>query len=151
MTPPPFSFIWAISCFMASQTPVTLVRSTASQSSSRTSPTGPAPRNIPALLTAMSSPPKRLTLSSTRSRTRPESVTSTVTAPAVPPPASMSRTVSSREAAVRPAATTEAPSAAKASAMARPRPEPAPVTRTVLPVKRFMTRQLLMTAAKILD
>ncbi|CAM5306979.1 hypothetical protein SVIOM74S_07852 [Streptomyces violarus] len=139
MVPPPFSFMCAISCFMASQTPVTLVRSTASHSSSLTSPTGTVPLSIPALLTAMSSPPKRVTLSHTRFWSRPESVTSAVTAAAVPPAASMRPTVSSRGAAVRPATTTDAPSAANASAIARPRPEPAPVTRTVLPVKRFIS------------
>lgn len=139
MAPPVVcSRIRAISVWRLNSTPVRLMSTRPRQSSSGRSATGPPPRKTPALLTATSRLPKRATVWSTSARTSSERDTSAVNAAAVPPSFPIRATVSSSGAAVRPAATTEAPSAAKASATARPMPEPAPVTRTVLPVKRVV-------------
>lgn len=117
---------------------MTFVSSWVCQSASERSASGAPPRKTPALFTATSSVPNASAAASTRAWASAASDTSPVTASALPPRSSISRTVSSSGSLRRPATTTRAPSSAKASAIARPMPEPAPVTRAVLPVKRLL-------------
>ncbi|GLW26132.1 hypothetical protein Mame01_61740 [Microbispora amethystogenes] len=138
ITPDPCARIAAISCFMARKTPVVLTWRTRAQSSSGMSATAP-PAKIPALLTATSRRPNRVTISRTSPARPDESVTSAVIAAARPPSASMSLTVCSSASRPREAATTTAPSRANPRATALPAPEPAPVTSTTLSANLIRT------------
>ena len=88
---------------------------------------------VPALLTRMSSVPKRSTVCAIMAATAASSVTSAERArlwhPIAPKRCAVSCTRSSR----RPTQTTEAPASASASAKTTPSPEPAPVTRATRP------------------
>ncbi len=80
-------------------------------------------------------PPNRAAPASTIARTASWLVTSVTTAKARSGPSSTAR--ASRRSLRRAASTTFAPSAANRRAIPAPMPEPAPVTTTVLPVKRW--------------
>src|SRR5262245_43623646 len=97
---------------------------------------------MPALLTRMSTPPKRSAASAIMSSTAPKSVTETGLAIARPPAAAISAATAAAGPASCPAPSvdvprsftiTAAPSAASCSAVARPMPRPAPVTTAVRP------------------
>ncbi|GAA4211887.1 hypothetical protein GCM10023074_60930 [Microbispora amethystogenes] len=148
ITPEPCARITAISCFMARKTPVVLTWRARAQSSSGRSATAP-PTKIPALLTATSRRPNRVTICRTSRATSGESVTSAVTAAARPPSASMSLTVCSSASRPREAATTTAPSRANPRATARPAPEPAPVTSTTLSANLIRTPCRVDAAATV--
>ena len=111
---------------------MSIARCQSSGPSPSTSPSGATP----ALLTITSTPPKRSTAAATRARTSSSRATSQRWT-RVRAGSRVAATDSSLS-GVRPASTTQAPSAAKRSAMPRPMPEPAPVTMTTRSVKRRM-------------
>src|SRR5688572_21524205 len=87
---------------------------------------------MPALLTRMSMPPRRASMSATPFRTASRSVTSNVACAVFePPPASMFLAASCNAAVSRPLSTTVAPAFASPFAIAKPRPRAAPVTRAM--------------------
>src|SRR5262245_2368258 len=97
---------------------------------------------MPALLTRMSTPPKRSAASAIMSSTAPKSVTETGLAIARPPAAAISAATAAAGPASCPAPSvdvprsftiTAAPSAASCSAVARPMPRPAPVPTAARP------------------
>src|SRR5690606_6997213 len=125
-----------------SNRPVTLVWITADQTSCESWLKSPGEPKIPALLKATSSRPYREAIDSMRRATADSSVTSTVMGSIRPLASPASFAVSASGSARRPAATTVAPSRAKARVAARPMPDPPPVTRTTFPAKRLIVGSL---------
>ena len=127
---------WRMKCLAASRAirkaPKTLVRNTASTSSSRVSTSG-AKVPKPALLTSRSMRPWR----STKSATVRTASASTPTSPAMWP-APISSAVRRSVSSSRPVITTSAPLAISAAAMPRPIPSLPPVTRA-LALSSFMS------------
>src|SRR5687768_7358292 len=102
-----------------------------------TSAPGTGPRSMrPALLTRMSSRPKRSTVACTAAVAFALSMMSLAMASAVPPACSISETRASSRSFRRATTATAAPSAASARAVACPMPLLAPVTRAIVPVRR---------------
>src|SRR5215470_7983400 len=92
----------------------------------------------PALLTRMSTAPKRAPTCSAKARTRGSSRTSKTSLTAVRDAASISRTAAARFPASRSHTATWAPKRAIATAIARPMPTAAPVTTATQSVRRML-------------
>src|ERR1700736_6754718 len=91
----------------------------------------------PALLKATSNRPYSSSVRSKSRSTDAASVTSVLTAIALPPAATMSRATPARSLSVRAASTTRAPAAANRRAVSAPMPRLAPVTSATRPSKRL--------------
>src|SRR5882724_5507512 len=130
MLPLPWFNITRSSCFMLNNVPSTFVSNVAAKLSAVCSVTRPRKPSVPALLTAISRRPKRLTVWSTRLRTSSSLRTSLRTKMASAPSACSSATNSFPSRSRRPDTTTCAPSCAKITAAARPIPVSAPVIKT---------------------
>src|SRR4051794_9113511 len=96
-----------------------------------------------ALLCRQSTRPKCSTVAATIALTELSSDTSQVMAMAWPPPASISRPVSSADEPLTSTTTTSAPSDDRRRAVVRPIPEPAPVTIATLPSSSPIGRSFL--------
>src|SRR5699024_7254178 len=101
------------------------------------------PPKIAALLTSMSSPPKRSTAASAQAVAEDSSETSVCWKKAWPPASTISAATRAPCSSDTSATTTLAPSAASALAYSSPIPPAAPVTIAVLPSKRPMAVCLL--------
>lgn len=134
MDPDPWSTMRRPATWAHTKAPRRLMSCTRFHSSSVTATAGLA-RLTPWLTTMPSSPPKVAIVSAIRRSTWSRRAASKVTPCTRPPVAPMAATASATSAAVRPATKVAAPAAAMPSAMARPRPPPAPVAITVLPVR----------------
>ena len=137
--PPPCFFMILNASRVQRNGPLRLMATMYCQSSNEVSSIGPL-WLTPALLTRMSSRPKRVTVCSNRLITSSSFVTSDWTAITVPPPASSSVFAFSRTSARRPEITTVQPSAMNASAIPRPMPVPPPVMIAILPSSLPMRR-----------
>src|SRR5215217_7684349 len=137
IAPWPRRSMCSISCFMATNAPRRFTATRRSHSSSVISWAGLTGCSMPALLKAMSRPPKRSTVAASAASICSLLVTSHATATAWPPACSIRRAVSSTPSAAMSATTTPAPSRANARAAARPMPLVAPVTKATFPSKRL--------------
>src|SRR3989442_6731079 len=125
---PPRSASAATSCFIESHVPLRLTSTVRVQSASSSSVMGPMTPSVPALLNATSRRPYDRRAESTSFRTSASRVTSVATNVDSPQWRRMSGTTAVPSVSRRPATTTRAPSAAKASAVALPMPDVPPVT-----------------------
>ena len=130
MLPERWAAITRPACLVPSSTPPTCTAMVRAKTSASKSTTGVMFPGVPALLTMMSSRPKRPTAWSTSALTSASTVTSARTKTARSPRAAAR---ASPSASRRPASTTLAPSAMNFSAIAAPMPLVAPVTIATLP------------------
>ncbi len=122
------SIMGGVAAFVVKNNPRALIDMTRSYSSAVSVWNGPGRGPTPALLTRMSSRPRRSRMAATTSALDCSLRTSCAAANARPPAAVMALAVDSASSASMSATTTSAPSAASVSAMARPMPRAAPVT-----------------------
>jgi hypothetical protein len=112
---------------------VRLTSNVSRQPASEISAAGAISPSVPALLKAISSPPKDVTASSVRAGGMRSSAMSPAKATASPPSSAISAMRRSSSEARRAVTTSFAPSRAKSFAAARPMPELAPVMIAVFP------------------
>src|SRR5579864_2989902 len=134
MTPPPALRNTGTTAWQPRNTPLTLTAKARSNSSSPISSIGLLMWVVPALLTRMSRPPNADSVSATAAAKSAFLVTSQAIAMALLP---MARAAAFAASTLMSASVTRAPSRAKVSAMHLPMPDPAPVTRAVLPSRRI--------------
>ena len=138
MTPPPCSSITGISYFMDNQTPLKLVSTTSSKTSSVVRISRAIMPPTPALLKAISNRPYPFTVWFTMFSTCEAIRTSVWTNIASPPAFFIISTVSIPSFSLRLATTTLAPLSPNLIAVARPMPELPPVTSATLPANVFI-------------
>src|SRR5580704_11574301 len=135
MTPPPALRNTGTTAWQPRKTPLTLTANVRSNSSSPISIIGLLMWVVPALLTRMSRPPNAESVSATAAAKSAFLVTSQRMAMALLP---MARAAALAASTLMSASATRAPSRANVSAMHLPMPDPAPVTKAVLPSRRIL-------------